>query len=124
MPLKSSFCTNAHAIATIPGATGTRLSSKQQLQLHPHAADAAVGEIAIEETGLWSTDHAPVWDLSELRVVQSIECLPAKLQPLLLCDQEGFRKAHIKVVDAAGEECVAAYSGSIRQSSPLDPVHV
>ena len=103
--------------------------SEQQLQLHPHAADAAVGEIAIQKAGRqpWCGTrggHALFWNLSELRMVQGIQSLPAKLQPLLLSDLEGLGKAHVKVVDATGHQCVATYCEGIGRSNPLDPANV
>src|SRR5258708_2317722 len=62
-----------------------RSHSKYQLHLQPHAADAAVCKITIQKAGrqtrwrTWGADHALFRNLSELRMVQGIESLPAKL---------------------------------------------
>ena len=72
------------------GGSGARVfHSKYDLHLGPHSADAAVGEIPIEKVGGGGADHVGR-NLSELRVIQGIECFPAKLQPPLLSDLEGL----------------------------------
>ena len=92
--------------------------------MNPHAAAAAVGEIAVEKASRWSAHHVLRGNLSELRVVQGVEGFPAELQPPLFSDLKGLGQGEVKVVDPAGHECVAAHGGSIREPSPLDPMDV
>ena len=89
--------------------------SENQLDLHPHATDAAVGEIAIQKLGRGEVD-VPFRNLCELRMVQGIEGVAAKLQSSLLSNQEGSGETHVKVVDPAGDKSIATYGGSIGQT--------
>ena len=61
----------------------TPSGSENQLDLHPHAANAAVCEIPIQEVERWGVD-VHVRDPSELRMVQGIEGFPAKRQTSLI----------------------------------------
>ena len=63
------------------------LASKQHLHLHPHAADPAIREIAVQKMPGRRGGNAPLWHLYELRVIESVLRLPTKLQPLALCDR-------------------------------------
>src|SRR5262249_53079904 len=58
--------------------------SKHHLQLHPHAADAAVGEVAIQETAWWCAEHISLRRVHKLRMIEGIQRFPAELQPLRL----------------------------------------
>src|SRR4029077_20895904 len=78
---------------------------KYKLHLHPHAADAAVGEITIQKQGRRGPEHVPSWNLSELRMVQGIKSFPAKLHAPLLSDLDRLEKAHVKVVYTPGQDC-------------------
>ena len=49
--------------------------SKNQLDLHPHAADTAVSVIPAEKARGWGADHAFLWNLGELGVIQRIQSL-------------------------------------------------
>src|SRR2546427_12586150 len=75
-----------------------KLWLKHDLQLNPHTADAAVGEVAVEKASRWSAHHVFRRNLSELRMVQGIEGFPAKLQPPLLSDREGLGQGQVEVV--------------------------
>ena len=65
-----------------------RTESKHEFHLRPHAADAAVGIIPIEKVRGRRADHAFLWNLRELRVIQRVESLPAKVQSPRLADLE------------------------------------
>ena len=52
---------------------------KHNLQLRPHSADAAVGEIAIQELPRRRDLQVPIGYLRELWMVQGIEGLPSTL---------------------------------------------
>jgi hypothetical protein len=51
--------------------------SKDQLYLHPHAADAAVGEIAIQEPPRRRAQDIALGNLDESGMVESVQSLPA-----------------------------------------------
>src|SRR6266481_483530 len=63
-------------------------------------------------------------NLSELRMIQSIESLPAELQSPPLPELEGLGEGYVKIVDAARHQCIAAHCGSVGQSDPLNPVNL
>src|SRR5437660_10072330 len=73
-------------------------SSKQHLHLHPHAADAAVGEIAVQKAPCRRVDNIPLRYLHELRMIDSVLSLPAKLQSPALADRERFEKTGVKII--------------------------
>src|SRR5262245_56419510 len=105
------FCTRENAL--IP-----------QLQLQPYAADSAVGEIAIEKTASPRGDHVPCRGVSELRVIQGVQSLDAKFQPLLFGNLEGLGEAQVEIADAACPQSVPAYRGGIDRSRSLNPMDV
>src|SRR5262245_29563419 len=88
---------------------------KQDCQLRPHAADAAVGEVAIEELRWQCPKHIPLWNLSELGMIEGIQRLPLKLQPLPLADGKRLEQTQIEVVRATRRKRVASHCGSVRQ---------
>jgi hypothetical protein len=59
-------------------------TSKHDFHLHPHAADAAVREIAIQEAPRRSAIDAHLRNLDKLGVIECVQRFPAKLQPPLL----------------------------------------
>lgn len=64
--------------------------SKDELHLHPHATDAAVGEVAIQEASWRSPLHAHRRDLDELRVIEGVQRFSTELQAARLADRNGL----------------------------------
>src|SRR3989442_616734 len=68
------------------------LGSKHHFHLNSHAADAAVGEVAIQETSRLSTIHAHWRNLDKLGMIECVQRFPAKLQPPRLTQRDRFRQ--------------------------------
>src|SRR5882724_1856836 len=68
---------------------------KHHLHLHPHAANAAVCEIAIQETPRRSAIYAHLRDLDKLWVIECVQRFPAKLQPSGLSQRNRLRQVQI-----------------------------
>jgi hypothetical protein len=60
-----------YAITAI-AAVSTPAFLKHQFHLHPHTADAAVGEIAVEKLTWRSGEHIFLRDVDELRMIKSV----------------------------------------------------
>jgi hypothetical protein len=58
--------------------------SKYQFRLHPHAADAAVGEIAVQKLTGRRVKDAPGRHVHVLRMIEGVQRFPAKLQTPVL----------------------------------------
>jgi hypothetical protein len=56
---------------------GDHAVSENKLELYPHAADAAVGEIAIQKTRCRGAAYDLLGHLSELRMIESVLSFPA-----------------------------------------------
>src|SRR5215471_13311422 len=56
------------------------LRSKNDLHLYPHGANAAIGEIAIQEAPGRRTIDAHLWNLDKLRMIECVERFPAQFQ--------------------------------------------
>jgi hypothetical protein len=48
-------------------------ASEHHLQLHPHGTNAAIGEVAIQETPWWCTEHISLRRVHELRMIEGIQ---------------------------------------------------
>jgi hypothetical protein len=62
-------------------------ASEDQLRLNPHAADAAVGEIAVQKFTLRRVKDVPGRHVHVLRMIEGVQCFPAKLQTPVLADR-------------------------------------
>src|SRR5689334_10910346 len=98
--------------------------SKYHFRLHPHAADATVGEIAIEELGHRRARNTLWRDLDKLRVIEGIQRFPPKFQASRLAKRNRLGQIQIEVVCPAGSERVTPYRRSIRRARSLHPMHV
>src|SRR5215831_18383957 len=80
---------NAQRQRRIPCAIDVRSSNrfKSHLHLHPHAADA-VSPIAIQEASRGRTVHTHLWHVDVLRMIESVKCFPAELQPAALAKRD------------------------------------
>src|SRR5262249_52296323 len=67
--------------------------SKQQLQLHPHAANAAVGVVAIHEMPRWRVENISWRRVHELWMIEGIQRFPAEFQPPRLSN--GYRPGQV-----------------------------
>ena len=88
------------------------LASKQHLHLHPHAADAAVREIAVQKAPCRRVDDTSLRYLHELRMIESVLSLPAKLQPPVLADGQRFEKTRVKIICSVRDPLQGAFAPS------------
>src|SRR5262245_43003230 len=96
--------------------------SKYHLHLNPHAADAAVGVVAVQKTAGHRVDYIPLGHLHELWMIESIQGLPAKLQPPALADRKRLEQGQIEVIRPVGKERIPATGGRIGGSRAFHPM--
>ena len=68
--------------------------------------------------------HVPFRDLCELRMIESVESFPSKLQFPPFSKRKGFQNGKIQIVYDACEKCIAADSRGVRQSYAFDPMNI
>ena len=112
------------ARGTKSGCRRATLPSENQLDLPPHAANATVGEIAIEEAARPRLGYPFCRHLKKLWMIERVSRFPAKFQPASLTHRKRSGKVQIEVVCAAGVQRIAAHSGGIGQSDALYPAHI
>ena len=70
--------------------------------MHSHAADTAIGEIAVQKAPGHCVENLPVWHVDELRMIEGVLSLPSKFQPRSFGDWE-----HLKIdSEIVGPACV------------------
>src|SRR5687768_10815294 len=106
------------------GAICNRSPSKDYLHLHPHAADTAVSELLVEEAPRKGIQYAFFGWIGVLRMVERVQRLPAKLEPLAFARRKRLEQTQGEIVRAAGNHGVAPHSGSVRWTYSLDPIHL
>ena len=92
---------------------------KHQFYLHPHAADAAVREIAVQEAPSRRAEHAHLRHVNELWVIERVQRFRAKLQATRLTERNRLREVQVEVVAAAGSQSIAADSSAFRVAMEL-----
>src|SRR4051812_47894504 len=99
-------------------------SSKDHLCLHPHRTDAAVREIAIQEASCQHVIDILLRHLDELRMIESIECLPAQLQAPGLTEWNRFGQIEVEVVGTTCVQRVSAHGSSVGEPGSFNPMHI
>src|SRR5579871_4624304 len=94
-----------------PARCGILIRSEHYLRLHPHRADPAIGEIAIQETPGRRSHYDHRRNLDELRMIKRVERLPTQLQAPLLAHENRFGQVQVEVIRAAGVQRIAADRG-------------